>query len=95
MSGVRVILSNYNFTYTSKFTTLGIEGQAQYYFAGTVQAAVSSLHKLSVWLGAEQQRSAQCLHGLAGGPGVRGRLWRAWHLQAAGQPACVQLRLWV
>ena len=39
-SGVRLNLANFNFSYTSTFSTLGIQGQATYYFAGNIQASV-------------------------------------------------------
>ena len=93
VAGVRVILTNYNFTYTSAFTTLGIQGQADYYFAGTLQASVSLASKTRDTSCAEELHSEEFC--LAGGAWVPWRLWRAWHLHIARQPACVQLCMWL
>ncbi|BDA44712.1 probable broad substrate specificity ATP-binding cassette transporter at C-terminar half [Coccomyxa sp. Obi] len=38
-SGVRLAFSNFNFTYVSQFETLGLQGEASYFFAGSVQGS--------------------------------------------------------
>ncbi|EIE21490.1 hypothetical protein COCSUDRAFT_66913 [Coccomyxa subellipsoidea C-169] len=38
-SGVRLTFSNFNFTFVSQFETLGLQGEAAYYFAGNVQGS--------------------------------------------------------
>lgn len=43
-SGVRLTFSNFNFTFVSQFETLGLQGEAAYYFAGNVQGSVRTLH---------------------------------------------------
>jgi hypothetical protein len=42
-NGVRLTLSNFNLTYNSNFNALGIQGQTTYFFAGSLQASVSSV----------------------------------------------------
>ncbi len=42
-SGVRLAFSNFNFTFVSQFETLGLQGEASYFFAGSVQGSVRPL----------------------------------------------------
>lgn len=37
---VSMHINNYNFTFTTNFTTLGQQGSAEYFFAGNMTASV-------------------------------------------------------
>lgn len=69
---MRLTFSNFNFTFVSQFETLGLQGEAAYYFAGNVQASVRCPHRttaklagpslllqpwlVGLWLGQERER---------------------------------------
>jgi hypothetical protein len=39
-TAVELTFVKYNFTYTTQFTALGLQGEASYWFAGTIQTSV-------------------------------------------------------
>ena len=39
-TAVQLTFVKYNFTYTTQFTALGLQGEASYWFAGTIQTSV-------------------------------------------------------
>jgi hypothetical protein len=49
-STVELTFVKYNFTYTTQFTALGLQGEASYWFAGTIQTMVAPPCPLQVVL---------------------------------------------
>ena len=55
-SDIQLTFVKYNFTYVSQFQALGLQGEASYWFAGSIQTSVTRMPLLRMHVNAQTHR---------------------------------------